>query len=118
MKTQQQDFEVVRVIKPSRLVDADSYERVYRRRDGQALAVGYYVVSWPPHMRAGVYNEDAAFRGPYRDRETARDALRQFQTWATLSTRAPVARAAPKSTLGSRLDEAPSSIPERWRVVP
>jgi hypothetical protein len=70
------EFELVHVIKPFRLVDSESYERVYWRRDGIALASGYYVVSWPFGAAKRTLNEDAIFRGPFRQRADALDNLR------------------------------------------
>jgi hypothetical protein len=80
------ELELVHVIKPFRLVDAESYERVYWRSDGTALANGYYVVSWSPRVRHRTFDESAVFQGPFRDRGRAlltlerlrasRDALR------------------------------------------
>lgn len=75
METGYDAFELVHVIKPFRLVDAESYERVYWRRDGVALASGYYVVRWPSRVANGVFNEDAIFRGPFRERADALDNL-------------------------------------------
>ena len=72
-----QDFEVVRVISECRLVDEESFEHVYWRRDGKPLAQGYYIVSWPPGARVGRFNEDAVFRGPYRQRTEALAALEE-----------------------------------------
>lgn len=74
MQHEPHELELVRVIKPFRLVDAESYERQYWRADGVALAPGFYVVSWPVGDGAGRYDEDAEFRGPYRDRKAAEDA--------------------------------------------
>ncbi|HVB48427.1 MAG TPA: hypothetical protein VNF69_08570 [Burkholderiales bacterium] len=71
-------FEVVHVIREFRLVDADSCERVYWRRDGAALAKGYYVVSWPARARTRIFNEDARFRGPFRNRHDAQHRLQQL----------------------------------------
>ena len=73
-----QDFEVVRVISECRLVDEESFEHVYWRRDGKPLAQGYYVVSWPPRARVGRFNEDAVFRGPCRQRTEAFAALEEL----------------------------------------
>ncbi len=76
MQHEPHELELVRVIKPFRLVDAESYEHTYWRRDGVPLANGYYVVSWPVGDCAGRYDEGAEFRGPYRDRKAAEDARR------------------------------------------
>ena len=72
--------EVVHVIKPFRLVDAESYERVYWRRDERALEPGYYVVSWPRRAELGRFDERAAFRGPFPARRAALEALERSLT--------------------------------------
>jgi len=64
-------LELVQVFKPFRLVDEESYEHVYWRRDGTPLANGYYLVRWREGERSGRYDEEAEFRGPYRDRKAA-----------------------------------------------
>ncbi|MFZ5555245.1 MAG: hypothetical protein ACOZDY_00755 [Pseudomonadota bacterium] len=58
-------FEIVRVTSDSRLLDAESCERVYWRRDGRPLAQGYYRVTWPPVAVSGRFDERALFIGPY-----------------------------------------------------
>ena len=68
-------FAVVRVISECRLIDEESFEHLYWRRDGRPLAPGYYIVSWPPGARAGGFHEEAVFRGPYRERTEALAAL-------------------------------------------
>lgn len=83
------DYEVVHVIKPFRLIDAESYEKVYWRRDGVALAEGYYVVSWKTPNRRRLFNEDAAFRGPFRTRVDALAAARQLKKRAAERHRSP-----------------------------
>jgi hypothetical protein len=65
------NFQIVRVIGECRLIDEESFEHLYWRRDGKPLALGYYVVSWPPGAKAGRFHEDAVFRGPYADRAQA-----------------------------------------------
>ena len=108
MSVQRERQEIVRVIKPFRLIDAESYERAYWRRDGQPLPLGFYVVDWPARAQVGVFNEEARFRGPYPDRQAA---LRR--------TRKAVSREATSANptlLGARLGEPPTRIPERWRV--
>jgi hypothetical protein len=68
------------VISESRLVDDHSNEHVYWRRDGRPLAPGYYLVSLPAGTARRRFNEDAAFRGPYRQRT---DALTERATLAS-----------------------------------
>ena len=72
-------FELVHVIKPFRLVDSESYERVYWRRDGVALAPGYYVVRWRSRVAKRAFNEDAIFRGPFRERAEALGILERLR---------------------------------------
>jgi len=79
MESQNHSFEIVRVIGECRLIDEKSFERVYWRRNGKPLAVGYYAVSWPPGRTARRFNEDAVFRGPYKRPEEARAALEQAE---------------------------------------
>ena len=74
-----QDLELVHVIKPFRLVDSESYERVYWRRDGVPLSPGYYVASWPARTTARKFNEEARFRGPFRERGAAQQSLLEMQ---------------------------------------
>jgi len=68
-------MELVRVIKPFRLLDSESYERQYRRADGVALTLGFYVVFWPAGTETVRYSEQAVFQGPYREHGTAEAIL-------------------------------------------
>lgn len=72
-------FELVHVIKAFRLVDSESYERVYWRRDGAALAPGYYVVNWSSRVAKRAFDEDAIFCGPFRERADALDNLERLR---------------------------------------
>lgn len=72
------DFEIVRVISDFRLLDPESLERAYWRRDGKGLAVGWYLVSWPQGISVKRFNEEAMFRGPYRLREEAQVAVQRL----------------------------------------
>lgn len=63
--------EVVFVHGPDYLIDSESYQRRYRRPDGQVLARGFYVVVWPHGPGACSYGEEAVFLGPYPDRSMA-----------------------------------------------
>ncbi len=65
-------FEIIRVISDSRLLDAESYERIYWRGDGKPLAQGFYRVSWPVVTVAGRFDERAVFIGPYSSPAAAR----------------------------------------------
>lgn len=68
-------FEVVAVIRDFWLIDSDSYQRKYCTRDGNYLVPGYYVVSWPEHIRTRRFNEQAEYHGPFRSRNEALAAL-------------------------------------------
>jgi len=72
-------FEIVQVIGGFKLLDGISSERGYRRRDGAPLAPGFYFVKVTPGVAARRFNEDAVFRGPYRRRHEAGDALQRFK---------------------------------------
>lgn len=67
--------QIVRVISECRLLDTQSTEHVYWRRDGLGLAQGYYVTRRGRSEKGHVFNEDAEFRGPYRSREDAWAAM-------------------------------------------
>ncbi len=75
MTTREADAEIVHVISDCRLIDAESYERLYWRRDGKGLAPGYYVVRWRADATGHRFNEDAEFEGPFARRENALAAL-------------------------------------------
>lgn len=95
-------LEVVQVIGDCRLVDSESYERVYWRRDGLPLARGYYVVSWPQSVSPKRFNEDASFRGPFQRRDDAQAALDQLaaraEAWHPGAARRPDASSSGGST--------------------
>lgn len=75
MDPRRDDFEVVQVTGPFKLVDAAARERTYWRRDGVSLAAGHYIVSWPARVETRLFNEEARFRGPYRTRRAAEAAM-------------------------------------------
>ena len=54
-------LEIARVIDNFKLIDAESYERRYWRRDDTPLPPGYYVAAWPPHIKIRRFNEYATF---------------------------------------------------------
>ncbi|MCC6535358.1 MAG: hypothetical protein IT531_22645 [Burkholderiales bacterium] len=67
--------EVVWIDRDFRLVDAESYERVYSTDDGLPLPRGYYVAHWPagtpnPHF----LDPRLRFEGPYLSRRAAEAA--------------------------------------------
>jgi hypothetical protein len=72
-------FEIVQVIGGFKLLDEVSHERIYWRRDGAPLAPGFYFVKVTAGISARKFNEDAVFRGPFRRRQDAGDALQRFQ---------------------------------------
>ena len=67
--------EIVKIVDPTHLIDSESYEQSYWRAGGRALPVGYYIVSWPDHVRQPRYDEGASFTGPFRSRAHAWTAL-------------------------------------------
>ncbi|MBK8015398.1 MAG: hypothetical protein JNL33_16025 [Betaproteobacteria bacterium] len=71
MEIRVDDHEVVRVHKPFHLIDCESYERWYRRREGVPLANGFYVVTWPADDTKRRFDENANFIGPFRSRAEA-----------------------------------------------
>ncbi len=74
MEARTVDYEIVHVISEFRLLDEESYERVYWRDNGKSLTPGYYVVTWAPGTIRRKFDERAAFRGPYRLEADARAA--------------------------------------------
>ncbi|HSO08088.1 MAG TPA: hypothetical protein VLW45_12675 [Pelomicrobium sp.] len=74
MEARSADYEIVHVISEFRLLDEESYERVYWRDNGKSLALGYYVVTWTPGTIRRKFDERAEFRGPYRMEADARAA--------------------------------------------
>lgn len=73
------DFEIVQVIGGFKLLDGMSRERVYWRRDRAPLAPGFYFVKVAAGFVARKFSEDAVFRGPFRRRQEAGDALQRFK---------------------------------------
>jgi hypothetical protein len=67
--------EVVRVFARFQLIDAESYQRTYSRKDHTPLPLGYYVVTWPHGMEEMTYGNVAKFEGPYRIKRDAEFAL-------------------------------------------
>lgn len=72
-------FKIVCVVTETTLIDSDSTEHVYWRRDGKPLAPGHYVVSWPPGTSDRRFKEDAVFRGPYRGHAEAVASLQELK---------------------------------------
>lgn len=77
MEAGREELQVVQVISNCRLVDAQSCERMYWRRNGLGVAAGWYVVTLPPGAVPGRFSEEALFRGPFLQREEAEVVMRQ-----------------------------------------
>jgi len=69
------DAEIVRVISHCRLIDSQSEEHIYWRRDGQGLVAGYYVVTWPAGIVLRCFDQHAVFQGPFQSPADAQPAL-------------------------------------------
>jgi hypothetical protein len=67
--------EIVKILDQARLIDSESYEHCYWRRSPRPLPLGYYIVSWPDHVRQPRFDEIASFDGPFRSYAHARMAL-------------------------------------------
>ena len=92
--------ELVTVVTHARLVDAESREQIYWRRDGTGLAPGFYVVWWPPGAKCRKFNEDANFSGPFRSGQEAEEALvRATMRWRT---RGPLRHGSPRGASPAR----------------
>jgi hypothetical protein len=94
MEAEYDRFEIVRILRGFKLVDPESYERRYRRRDGRPLAPGYYVVNWPESVVVRKFDEHPVFYGPFQWREDAQAFLAQVQ----MQERALNSTAAPQAT--------------------
>lgn len=80
-------FEIAAVIRDFWLIDSDSYQRKYCTRQGNPLLPGYYVISWPEHIRARRFNEHAEYHGPFLSRMDAQEALDyMFLAWKCILT--------------------------------
>jgi len=112
------NFEVVRVISEFRLLDAESCEHTYWRRDGKGLAAGWYFVNWPRGTVARRFNEDALFRGPFKLRDEAQAAVAvecsRLRLRAAVTQRS--ANSAPAVQVPSGAERVPA--PERGRERP
>ena len=60
------DFELVKVIDRSMLLNPVQLRRPYRTRDGRPLERGIYAVVWPARAPVHHYDGDARFYGPFR----------------------------------------------------
>lgn len=75
MNPENAPIQVVRIVSHCRLLDAQSREQIYWRRDGLGLANGWYGVTWPAGAVPGRFDEAADFHGPYATREEALAAM-------------------------------------------
>lgn len=69
------DVEIVTVISHCRLIDSQSEEHMYWRRNGQGLAAGHYVVTWPAGIVLRCFDQYAVFEGPFQSLADAQLAL-------------------------------------------
>ena len=68
--------EVVWIKDRNRLVDAESYERIYGFDGNQLLPSGYYIASWPSGTTVAHFlHDELTFAGPYASRRAAEAAL-------------------------------------------
>lgn len=109
METHYEEYEIVRVVSDTRLIDSESYERIYWRPDGKPVAPGFYVVAWPRGTDPTRYDERAEFLGPYRWVEGALVALAQLKSGQR--------RTAPPQHL-SRWDAPATASPPESRNLP
>ena len=64
-------FEVVYVLGDFHLLDAESFQRTYTRRDGKTLLEGHYFVCWPPGSDTSRFGTETVFHGPFMRRRDA-----------------------------------------------
>lgn len=60
------NFELVKVIDRSMLLNPVQLRRPYRTRNGRPLERGIYAVVWPAHAPVHDYDGDAYYYGPFR----------------------------------------------------
>lgn len=72
-------LEVVWVYERFKLLDPESYQRTYTRKNGRPLAKGFYIVSWPRGKSDRFYGDEAVFHGPYSVRKVAEVNAEMFQ---------------------------------------
>jgi hypothetical protein len=99
------ESQIVSVFSSCRLLDTQACEHVYWRRDGLGLATGWYVVDRPRGAVPGRFNEETAFRGPFKQREDAQAAM------ARMSSRAHLLEA-----LAAKPADPARPVPARSRV--
>ena len=97
------DAEIVTVISHCRLIDSQSEERMYWRRNGQGLVAGHYVVTWPAGIVMRSFNEYAVFQGPFPSIADAQPALdRALEKASARAGQGPVQVEAPPSAAPPR----------------
>ena len=74
------DFELVKVIDRSMLLNPVQLRRPYRTRDGRPLERGIYAVVWPDPTRARAYDDRADYYGPFRAWREASAFVREAMT--------------------------------------
>lgn len=101
--------EVVWVYEQFKLIDSESYQRVYSRRSGRQLLKGYYVVTWPVGRGNLTFGDEAVFSGPYGTRKAAEaDMENVFR----LQLGQKPMRTRPNIRRSKKLDE----LPQAWVV--
>lgn len=71
-------FEIVSVFRGFSLIDSESFQRNYQTGNNLPLAIGYYVVNWPAHVKVRRFDESAYFHGPFARRTEAKSVLHQL----------------------------------------
>jgi hypothetical protein len=71
----QMNYEVVRIVDHSVLVNSDADECRYVTPKGVGLHPGFYLVTWDKSGRSLPYNETARYLGPFNSRQKALRAV-------------------------------------------
>lgn len=74
------EFELVKVIDRSMLLNPVQLRRPYRTRDGRPLERGIYAVVWPDRTRTHAYDDHATYYGPFRAWRDASAFVREAMT--------------------------------------
>lgn len=74
------EFELVKVIDRSMLLNPVQVRRPYRTRDGRPLERGIYAVVWPDPSHARDYDHHARYYGPFRAWRDASAFVRDAMT--------------------------------------
>jgi hypothetical protein len=102
-------LEVVWVYEQFRLIDAESYQRIYSRKNAKPLAKGFYIVSWPKGRGEQIFGDEAVFHGPYLRRKDAETSAEMFLT--LLSRVEPDSR--PRPTV-RRITVKQDAVAQNW----